>query len=129
MQGTDCELRISRRYDATPAEVWAALTEPESIGRWLARPVDLEVTPGGAFTLANGIDARVVELDPERLLELDWAHGSEQRSLVRFELHADADGNGTVLTLEHSRIHAPLGMAYMSRWGGALRRLDEEVAR
>ena len=126
MDAGHCELRITRHYDAAPAEVWAALTDPESIGRWLARPVELDLAPGGAFTLANGVDARVVELEPERLLELDWSHGGEERSLVRFELRPT--GGGTVLVLEHGRIHAPIGMTYMSRWSAALARLDAEVA-
>jgi uncharacterized protein YndB with AHSA1/START domain len=121
-----CELRLTRRYDATPAEVWAALTEPRSIGRWLAAPVDIDLAPGGAFELSNGVDARVRALEPERVLELDWRHGVEQRSVVRFELRA-ADG-GTVLVLEHGRIEAPLGMAYISRWSAALARLDAEIA-
>jgi uncharacterized protein YndB with AHSA1/START domain len=126
-----CELRITRRYDATLEEVWRALTEPASLARWLAAPVDIELAPGGAFELAlpndGRIDGRVREVVPERLLELDWQHAGEQRSVVRFELHGE-DG-GTVLTLDHGRIEAPLGMAYMSRWGRLLDRFDLEVAR
>ncbi|MEA2166790.1 MAG: hypothetical protein QOF76_90 [Solirubrobacteraceae bacterium] len=121
-----CELRLTRRYDATPAEVWAAMTEPGSIGRWLAAPVSIELASGGAFALANDVDARVRELDPERVLELDWRHAGEERSVVRFELRAEADG--TVLVLEHGRIEAPLGMAYISRWSSALARLEAEIA-
>ena len=117
-----CELRLTRRYDATPAEVWAALTDAGSIARWLAPVLDLELTPGGAFVLANGVDARVVEVEPERVLELDWRVAGEEPSVVRMELRAD-DGGGTVLALGHARIAAPLGMTYISRWSHALDRL------
>jgi uncharacterized protein YndB with AHSA1/START domain len=117
-----CELRLTRRYDATPAEVWAALTDEDSIGRWLAGVVDVELVPGGAFVLANGVDARVVEVEPERVLELDWRVGGEDPSVVRFELEADERG-GTVLALGHARIEAPLGMTYISRWSRALDRI------
>jgi len=130
MESGTCELRITRRYEATPAEVWRALTEPESIARWLATPVDVRLAPGGSFELALGddsrVDARVREVEPERVLELDWHYAGEERSVVRFELHAE-DG-GTVLVLDHARIEAPLGMAYISRWSSALARLDAEVA-
>ena len=130
MDSGRCELRLTRRYEATPAEVWSALTEPASIARWLATPVDVEVASGGPFelALANGsrIDGRVREVVPERVLELDWRHAGEQRSVVRFELRAE-DG-GTVLVLDHGRIEAPLGMAYISRWSRMLDRLDREVA-
>jgi uncharacterized protein YndB with AHSA1/START domain len=131
MEPGTCELRLTRRYEASPAEVWRALTEPASIARWLATPVDVQLVAGGTFELAlpddSRIDARVRELEPERVLELDWRHAGEQRSVVRFELRAE-DG-GTVLMLDHGRIEAPLGMAYISRWSGVLARLDAEVAR
>jgi uncharacterized protein YndB with AHSA1/START domain len=124
-----CELRLTRRYEATPGEVWRVLTEPASIARWLAAPVDVELVPGGAFelALANGsrIDGRVREVVPEQLLELDWRHAGEERSVVRFELRTE-DG-GTVLVLDHGRIEAPLGMAYISRWSRVLDRFDAEV--
>jgi uncharacterized protein YndB with AHSA1/START domain len=129
MDSGRCELRLTRRYEANPAEVWRVLTEPASIARWLAAPVDVELVPGGAFelALANGsrIDGRVREVVPERLLELDWRHAGEQRSVVRFELRRE-DG-GTVLVLDHGRIEAPLGMAYISRWSRVLDRFDAEV--
>ncbi len=122
-----CELRLTRRYDATPAEVWAALIEPDSIGRWLARVVAIELAPGGVYELALGVAARVREVEPERVLELDWRHADEDPSVVRFELAAD--GGGTLLVLDHHRIDARFGMAYLSRWTRALARLEREVAR
>ena len=130
MDSGRCALRLTRRYEATPAEVWRVLTEPASMARWLATPVDVELASGGAFelALANGsrIDGRVREVVPERVLELDWRHAGEQRSVVRFELRAE--NGGTVLLLDHGRIEAPLGMAYISRWSRMLDRLDREVA-
>ena len=120
-----CELRLTRRYDATPSEVWAALTEPDSVGRWLAAAVAIELAPGGAFELAIGVDASVREVEPERLLELDWRFAEEDPSVVRFELAAD--GDGTLLVLDHRRIDERFGMTYMSRWTGALTRFAREL--
>jgi uncharacterized protein YndB with AHSA1/START domain len=124
-------VRLTRRYDAAPAEVWDALTDPASLGRWLARAVDVQLVAGGAFLLAlpgDGglIQARVRELEAQRVLELDWGHADEERSVVRFELAAD--GDGTVLVLDHHRIEEPVGMAYITRWSRALQRLDREMA-
>ena len=123
-------MRLTRRYDAAPAEVWGALTDHDSLGRWLASVVDVELAAGGAFVLAlpgNGelIDARVREIEAERILELDWSHGGEPRSVVRFEL--ERDGEGTLLVLDHRRIDQPVGMAYITRWSRALARLDREL--
>jgi len=119
-----CEVRITRRYEAEPDEVWAALTEPASLGRWLGRPGRIELSPGGAFELEvgpAGLDARVREVEPGRVLELGWRYGDEDPSVLRFEL--TAEGEGTVLVLDHRQIEEPVGMAYMSRWTASIGRL------
>jgi uncharacterized protein YndB with AHSA1/START domain len=101
-----CEVRFTRRYDATPAEVWAALTEPDSVARWL-----------------GPVPTNVRELEPERLLELDWLAPGDEPSVVRFELVATE--SGTELVLDHRRINAVQGMLYSERWTNTLLRLDE----
>jgi uncharacterized protein YndB with AHSA1/START domain len=131
MDDRHCEMRLTRRYDAAPREVWRALTDRASLGRWLARVVDADLVVGGALVLAlpgdgGRIDARVREVEAERVLELDWSHaGQEERSVVRFEL--SADGDGTLLVLDHRRSDERLGMAYISRWSRALERFDREA--
>jgi uncharacterized protein YndB with AHSA1/START domain len=126
-----CAVRLTRRYAAAPSEVWDALTDRESLGRWLASVVDVQLVAGGAFVLAlpgdgGRIDARVREVEAERVLELDWSHAEEERSVVRFELAPD--GDGTLLVLDHRRIDEPVGMAYIARWTRAFARLDRELA-
>lgn len=100
-----CSVRLTRRYADPPDEVWKALTEPDSVARWLAPGFDLRPT--------------VVEVG--RVLELDWRPPGEPPSLVRFELAAD--GEGTVLVLDHSRINEQYGMRSMARWFSALERI------
>ena len=100
-----CSLRLTRRFRATPAEVWAAMTEPESLRRWLG---DVELHVRGE--------------EPERVLELEWGAGDEEPSVVRIEL-SPAEG-GTVLVLDHSRLAEPLGMAAMRAWTDAMARLE-----
>jgi uncharacterized protein YndB with AHSA1/START domain len=102
-----CDVRFTRRYDATPAEVWAALTEPESIARWL-----------------GPVPTNVRESEPERLLELDWLPPGDDPSVVRFQLRP-REGGGTELVLDHRRINAVLGGPYSERWVNTLKRLDE----
>jgi uncharacterized protein YndB with AHSA1/START domain len=102
-----CEVRFTRRYDATPAEVWAALTEPESIARWL-----------------GPVPTKVRESEPEQVLELDWLVPGDEPSVVRFELRP-REGGGTELVLDHRRINAVQGMRYSERWANTLLRLDD----
>jgi uncharacterized protein YndB with AHSA1/START domain len=106
----ECSVRFTRRYAEAPAEVWRALTQPDSVARWL-RP---------------GFEVPQNEVEPGRVLELDWQPPGEEPSLVRIEL--TPDGPGTVLVLDHARIEATQGMAAMRFWYGALDRFPLEAA-
>jgi uncharacterized protein YndB with AHSA1/START domain len=99
-----CSLRLTRRYEDSPSEVWRALTEPASLTRWL-RP---------------GFDVLQTEVEPGRVLELDWRPPGEEPSVVRIELVPT--GSGTVLVLEHT-VQADRGMGAIGFWTGALSRL------
>jgi uncharacterized protein YndB with AHSA1/START domain len=100
-----CSVRLTRRYADAPAAVWRALTDPESLARWL-RP---------------GFDVPRVEVEPGRVLELDWRPPGEEPSVVRIELVPE--GSGTLLVLDHARIEAARGMAAIGFWTGAVSRL------
>lgn len=126
-----CSVRLTRRYDASQAEVWAALTDPDSLARWLAHPRRVDLSPGGALELelhgAGTIAAVVREVEPGRVLELDWRYESEDASIVRFELATD--GDGTLLVLDHRRIDERFGMLYIARWQGAIARFEAVIRR
>ena len=105
----ECSVRFTRRYAEAPAEVWQALTQPDSLARWL-RP---------------GFDVPRNEVEPGRVLELDWRPPGEEPSLVRIEL--TPDGGGTVLVLDHARVEASRGMEAMRYWQHALERFPLEA--
>ena len=60
------------------------------------------------------------------MLELDWRYESEDPSIVRFELAAD--GDGTLLVLDHRRIDERFGMLYIARWARAIARFEAVVS-
>ena len=103
-------VRLTRRYAASPEEVWAAITDPESVARWLGRPI-----PG---------EARVVE--PQRVLELEWRPDGERPSVFRFVLSA-VEG-GTRLVLDHTRLDERACMRYGAAWTQAFDRFQRLVA-
>jgi uncharacterized protein YndB with AHSA1/START domain len=72
--------------------------------------------------MADAVPTSIRALEPERLLELDWAPPGERPSVVRFELRPE--GEGTVLELGHSLIDARVGMRALGRWENHLGRLD-----
>jgi uncharacterized protein YndB with AHSA1/START domain len=99
-----CALRVTRRYDAAPAEVWSALAD---LDRWLGPP--------------QGVTVRRAE--PDRRLELEWRPDGEPPSEVVVELRAE--GARTVVVVEHSQIEATRGMGYLAAWGRALDRFED----
>jgi uncharacterized protein YndB with AHSA1/START domain len=129
--GGTCEVRLTRHYRAAPDEVWAALTDPDSLGRWLAAAVEIDLRSGGSFRLQlterERMDGRVRAVEPPRTLELDWMRTGEEPSIIRFVL--SPEGDGTELVLEHLRIEAQIGMRYMAVWERRLRAFDAEVER
>lgn len=87
-------------------QVWAALTEPELLIRWLAT-ADVELEAGGRVELrysnsGSVVTGQVTEVEPPRLLEFTWnsTTGAAPASRVRWEL--TPEGQGTRLTLTHS---------------------------
>ena len=98
-----CALRLSRRYDAEPSEVWTAVSD---LDRWLAPP--------------DGVTVRRTE--PERRLELDWRPDGEPPSVVVVELRAE--GAQTIVVVEHTQIEATRGMRYIAAWSHALERFE-----
>jgi len=79
----ECSVRFTRRYAEAPAEVWLALTEPESVGRWL-RP---------------GFPVPQTEVEPGRVLELEWRPPGEVPSVVRIEVARGPDLGAAASTL------------------------------
>lgn len=130
-EGDRSGVRFERRYDATPDEVWSALTEPERLTRWLANVVELELRLGGRFVLVwhedgQRTDGSVLALEPGRLLELGWTYPDEPDSAVRFELRPD--GDGTILILDHRGLPPGSIAGYGAGWHSHLDSLDAHLA-
>lgn len=104
-------VRFTRLYAASIEEVWQALTDPESSPRWL--------------DLSHDVTAGMRTVEDGCVLELDWNRQGETESLVRFEL--TADGAGTVLVLDHSRLDARVCMGYLGFWGPRLDAFGEAI--
>jgi len=122
-EGERRTVRHVRRYEATPEDVWAALTEPEQVENWLAE-MTIEPRAGGRVTFrwqgGQTESGEVRVFDPPRTFEYTWTEGS--LSHIRFELTADAAG--TVLVLEHSLIVPDSAAGIGAGWHSHLDALD-----
>jgi len=100
-------LRFERHLKHPVEKVWAALTDPEHRGEWLA-PGTIELQPGGHAELTfdnsptsehgTALNGTVRTADPPRLLEFSWTTEGGAEEPVRWELFPEADGTRLVLT-------------------------------
>ena len=130
-EGDRAGVRFERRYDATPEELWSALTEPDRLARWLA-DAEIDLRVGGRFHLAwnesdgtQETDGTILALEPGRLLELNWTYPGEPDSVARFELRPD--GDGTILVLDHRGLPPAAIAGYGAGWHSHLDSLDAHL--
>jgi uncharacterized protein YndB with AHSA1/START domain len=119
MTGSRPSVTLVRRIKASPAKVYAALTQPELMVRWWgpdAGPTlsaEADVRPGGRFSIVfrllngdehspTGIYQDVVPGE-KLVFTWEWAGMPERKSLVTFLLKRVDDG--TELTLIHEQLH------------------------
>jgi uncharacterized protein YndB with AHSA1/START domain len=128
--GDRAAVRFERRYAGDPDQIWAALTEPDRLRRWLAEIVDGRLAAGAEFTFRwDGDDnqtarCRVRVFEPGRVLELDWGFTGEPDSLLRIEL-SPADAGGTLLVLDHRLLPANQAAGYGAGWHAHLAALAD----
>lgn len=129
---------IVRKIKASPAKVYAALTEPGLMVKWwcpdagTTLSAEADVRPGGRFSvvfrLLNGQEHNPTgiyqEVDPERKLVFtwEWPGMPERESLVTFRL-VPFDG-GTELTLVHEHLPEEARKSHEGGWSSFLDNLS-----
>jgi uncharacterized protein YndB with AHSA1/START domain len=119
----------SIRIDATPAEIFPYLVDPELIVRWMGDWADLDPAPGGKLVLdINGVPIRgeYLVVDPPHRLVFTWgAAGSETLppGSTTVEIALRPDGNGTVVELAHCDLPPEEAPLHDTGWTHFLARL------
>ncbi|MCI0476061.1 MAG: SRPBCC domain-containing protein [Anaerolineales bacterium] len=93
--------------DASPGEVWRALTEPEMIELWSDADAEFEPRQGAEYALWDGsIVGEVVAVVPRKKLAMTWQPGywTIEDSLVTFTL--TPVGKKTRIDLLHENVEA-----------------------
>ena len=81
------------RLDASPADLYNALTNPTMIEIWTGEPAVMSTEPGSDFSLWDGeIVGRNVEFIPNQKIVQQWFFGEESDSIVTIKLHPDKSG-------------------------------------
>jgi uncharacterized protein YndB with AHSA1/START domain len=92
--------------EASPEEVWEALTDEERLQEWLAPEVELDPVEGGEIAVRDGDDRRtgVVEsVEESERLAFTWSRPGEGESFVEFRI--EALPGGTRVTV----VETPIG--------------------
>lgn len=103
-------LTVTRVYDATPEEVWDALTTADRIARWMM-PVSGDLEVGGRFQLEGNAGGTVLDCDRPDRLAITWEYAG-MVSWVDLSLRPTAAG--TLLRLDHS---APVDPEMWAQFG------------
>ena len=130
-------VRREQHIAAPPAAVFALLTDPEKILRWMGTEAQLEPQPGGLYLL-NVTGARVArgafrEVVPVHRLAYSFGWDGDEAippgsSLVEIDL-IDQHPDGTLLRLTHTGLpNAEQCAAHAEGWAHYLGRLTEAAA-
>ena len=119
--------------EASPDEVWEALTEEDRLEEWLGPEVELDPVEGGEIAVRDGDDERngtVETLEENKRFASTWSRPGE--SYVEFTIEA-LPGGSRVTVVETPTYSAATNTAAGSTamaiggWGPALARLQRSL--
>mgnify|MGYP003577701555 FL=1 len=116
--------------DASPEDVYLALTVPATIYLWTGEEAEMSTEPGSEFSLWEGsIVGKNLEFEPGRKIVQQWYFGEqEEASIVTIKLHEVKEG--TSVELKHTNIpdeaYDDIVEGWNSSYFGALKDFYEE---
>jgi activator of HSP90 ATPase len=91
------------KLNASPSDIYNALTNPMMIEIWTGEPAVMSTEPGSEFSLWDGeIVGRNIEFVPNQTIVQQWFFGEEIDSMVTIKLHPDK--NGTNVEVQQTNI-------------------------
>lgn len=91
--------------NASPEELYIALTNPDTIRLWSGEPAEMSTEPDTEFSLFDGsIEGKNLEFEENKKIVQEWYFGEEEEtpSIVTIKLHPHA--GGTSVELRHNNI-------------------------
>jgi len=131
------EIRLSMEMAAPPAKVFRALTEAETLDRWMAKGATVELREGGRYDLGfapegyDGPSMRILELVRNEKLVISWPDWRGDTSVPEQSVTwlLEPSEVGTRVTIIHSGFVRTVDLSdYPFGWGYFLGRLREVVA-
>ena len=121
--------------EATPDEVWEALTDEDRLEEWMAPEVELDPVEGGEIAVRDGEDHRtgtVETFEESERFAFTWSRPGEGDSFVEFTIEALPGGSRVTV------VETPIGSAATNiaagstaitagGWGSRLVRLGDSL--
>jgi uncharacterized protein YndB with AHSA1/START domain len=112
--------------EASPEEVWEALTDQDRLEEWLAPDVELEPTEGGEIAVRDGDEERagtVETVEENERFAFTWSRPGEGESFVEFTIEALPGGSRVTV------VETPIGPTAMAAggWTPRLARLQHAM--
>ncbi len=107
--------------EATPEEVWEALTDEDRLEEWLAPDVELDPYEGGEIAVRDGDGERtgtIETVEEGERFAFTWSRPGEGESFVEFTI--EAIPAGTRVTV----VETPMALG---EWGPRLARLERSL--
>jgi uncharacterized protein YndB with AHSA1/START domain len=122
-------LVLVRHFPGPISRVWAYLTDPKLLAKWLSDGV-VGSCAGGEVRFDMGAHGHITAYEPPHLLEYTWNEeeascGPVADALVRWDLAED--GDRVRLTLTHSRLPEAELIAHGAGWHAFLERLLDAI--
>jgi uncharacterized protein YndB with AHSA1/START domain len=116
--------------EASPAEVWEAITDEEQLREWLAPEVELDPVEGGEIAVRDGDGERagtVETVEEGERLAFTWERPGEGESFVEFTIEAVPAGTRVVVVETPIAQAGPRATAQV--WAARLTALDRACSR
>src|SRR3954453_3889040 len=113
--------------EASPEEVWEALTDEDRLEEWLAPNVELDPVEGGEIAVRDGDDERtgtVETMEESERFAFTWSRPGEGESFVEFTIEALPGGSRVTV------VETPIGPTAEAAggWGSRLARLHRSLS-
>jgi uncharacterized protein YndB with AHSA1/START domain len=118
------QVERERTFEATPEEVWEAITDERLLSEWLADEAEVDPELGGEVRFRIGEEERtgsIERVEEGRRLAFTWSRDGEGPSQVEFTLEPAV--SGTRLVVVERALKGPLASGTGHRWQGALEEL------
>jgi uncharacterized protein YndB with AHSA1/START domain len=121
--------------EASPEEVWEALTDEDRLEEWLAPDVELDPVEGGEIAVRDGDDHRmgtVETMEESERFAFTWSRPGEGESFVEFTIEALPDGSRVTVVetpIRSAATHTAAGSTAIALggWGPRLARLQRSL--